>query len=166
MLLKTSAVNFKNLSLINQETFNDYATLNPEFKSGINVMIKVNINANYSLKTSFNPIDSIVPESTPPVSPILEILSWDPAINTFSVEWEPAIESGSQIRLYVLCTFNNPPSANAYYPFFLIGSALDYSREIYIKNLQIYNFIGIKGKYVNPEGLESSLSAPYIYNHN
>jgi len=162
-LLKESAVRYENLPSVDKQTFDDYVILNPSFKSGINVMVKINISSNYSIKDTFIPITSIEPESSVPDSPILNIYDFSSINDTFDIEWEPAIEPNSKIRFFLICTENSPASSNIYFPFYLIATATDYSATIYFPNLHFYNFINIKATYVNPDGIESPYGPTEIY---
>ena len=162
-LLKTSAINYKNLSPTDSQTFDDYVVLHPEFKSAINVMVKINISSNYSLKTTYTPIRSIDPNSPNPVFPTVNIYSYDSEKNCFEIEWEPAIEAGSKIRLFLLCTYGSPALPSVYLPFFLEESAALGSVNVFFRNLNTYDFINIKAKYVNPYGLESPYGDTEVY---
>jgi len=162
-LLKKTAIAFKNLSDENKASWASYVVLNPEYKSGINVMTKVNLSSNYALKSSFIPIDSIVPESEPPISPEPYILTWDHDTDTFLAEWEPFVDPGTNFKLFAVFTDGAPCPADTYHPFLLICDASTYSINIYKKTLWAYEYISIKAVYVNPSGLESTLSDRFVF---
>ena len=154
-LLKKSVIDFTNLNSSDRQSWDDYLVLNPQYKSSINIMTKVNISRNFSVKDTFVPTTSIDPASVPPVSPILTISGYNPSQNLFDVYWEPSIIAGSKIRFFILCTFGSPAPSTSYFPFFLQATASYKYRLVYFLNLNTYDFINIKAKHVNPDGLES-----------
>ena len=154
-LLKKSVIDFTNLNSSDRQSWDDYLVLNPQYKSSINIMTKVNISKNFSIKYSFNPTTSINPASEPPDFPILNIYNYNFNNNTFDIEWEPSIVANSQIRFFILCTYGALAPSSTYFPFHSISSASYDFSTLFFPNLRFYDFINAKAKYVNPDGLES-----------
>jgi len=158
-LLKTSAISYNSLSSPKKQSFDDFVALNPEYKSGINVMTKINILSNYADKTVFNLIDSINALAVPPVTPSISIDSVSKVNKTVSVSWGPATDPDAYIDFYYVRSFSVPVPSSSFFGYLSRSSACLYSNTLFVPLLDYYDFISLKASYTNADGLISSLSA-------
>jgi len=158
-LLNTAVVDYKSLSSAKKQTFDDFVTLNPEYKSGVNVMAKINIQSNYANKSEFTLIDSINSLAVPSAAPIINITSVSKSNKTVSVSWGPSAVIDTKIDFFYYRSFFVPVSPSYYFGHLIRSDACFYAGTFRVPSLDIYNFINLKAKYTGPENLSSPLSA-------
>jgi len=158
-LLKLSTTTYESLDPYYKQTFDDFVSLNPSYKSGINVMTKVNISANTADKTTFSPITEISPSSSPPSAPVLNILSVDKPSTRFVVSWSPLVDPIFTFRLFINLSYGSPSNSYSFFSSYASYPANSSPQTVVNYQIQYYTYVNIKAKFSNNDGLESPFSA-------
>jgi len=122
-LLGVSSICYTQFSPDQKNTFIDYASSHPKYKSGIAVSNQGNINKNIPFNGVFKVVNSISPDPYFPETPVISVLSRDFVHKIFEFSWTNIWSEPVTLMIYGRPYYSiNPPPCNTfnfyyYYPY-------------------------------------------------